>query len=366
MSSLEPRTTSSGMIASIESVGGMHGPAGSVRPIYSRGSPGISPFVRAPAELRYPPPRRRGPRGCRSAVVVDRADEVAPRRGWAPRERGSRGPRAEVTLCPRTSTPRALPASTEAASAISGGADSLNRITYAAPSPATGCAGAPPPRRPPRRRRNRRRGGCDAAAVPPAGRGAGCPRASTRTPRSCRALQFRRACRRRARCADRLPPRGAACSTRMGDLPGMNHVVSRFGHQALGRSPEAAHTSTRARPMGGRADTSRSQAALGVERVGDLEEQRRGGTHADEGRDCPRRRNCRSTPPARRGRRRPPTRRRETPTTCRSSTRPAPQARRVRGGRIGPRVVRAACRASRTRLLRESSRVPSAFGSSSR
>src|SRR6185437_8555082 len=41
----------------------------------------------------------------------------------------------------------------------------------------------------------------------------------------------------------------AWCSvlTRMGDLPGMNHVRTGRGHSAFGRSPDAAHTSTRVR-----------------------------------------------------------------------------------------------------------------------
>ena len=39
---------------------------------------------------------------------------------------------------------------------------------------------------------------------------------------------------------------------RIGDLPGMNQVQPRCGHQALGRSPLARHTSTRFRFSGQR------------------------------------------------------------------------------------------------------------------
>src|SRR5437899_7668423 len=38
--------------------------------------------------------------------------------------------------------------------------------------------------------------------------------------------------------------------TRIGDLPGMNHVGTVRGQSALGRSPEAAHTSTVVKPAG--------------------------------------------------------------------------------------------------------------------
>jgi len=38
--------------------------------------------------------------------------------------------------------------------------------------------------------------------------------------------------------------------TRIGDLPGMNHVGTARGQSALGRSPEAAHTFTVVKPAG--------------------------------------------------------------------------------------------------------------------
>ena len=70
--------------------------------------------------------------------------------------------------------------------------------------------------------------------------------------------------------------------TRIGDLPGMYQVSTVCGHSAFGRSPLSTQTATRVTPGGGTGGGSASSGRRQVHGVGDAEEQRRGGVHADE------------------------------------------------------------------------------------
>ena len=120
------------------------------------------------------------------------------------------------------------------------------------------------------------------------------------------------------------------------DVPGVRGARAVGVRQvaAVGADLDAGHAGRRQR---------RRRRVVGprqVHGVGDAEEQRRRGVGADERRVALRRGSCRPRPRARRGRRRRPSRRRGSPTTCRSSTRPASACAAASvPSPSGPRVV---------------------------